>query len=233
VVEQDCESPSGVLNVHGALSQFLERKQIPFRPSKVYAELLYNDAVKTGGGLYTRGTATANDTIVSANIADNSENSFDIGGNVTGQNNMVYDDVNLTGINDGAAGNIILVEENSNLADEGLPALNDGLSELGNFGGPTQTIALSPDRCSAASRRASQRHQFRSTRSKPLDKPSQHRRFRGDRLHGHGPRRQSECRRQPAVGRQPGEQRSQRRLRRHRLQSDGLRSSQRHAMPYG
>ncbi len=39
VVEQDFESPGGVLNVHGALSQFLERKQIPFRPTKSYAEL--------------------------------------------------------------------------------------------------------------------------------------------------------------------------------------------------
>jgi hypothetical protein len=39
VVEQDFESPGGVLNVHGALSQFLERKQIPFRSTKAYAEL--------------------------------------------------------------------------------------------------------------------------------------------------------------------------------------------------
>ena len=39
VVEQDFESPGGVLNVHGALSQFLERKQIVFRPTKAYAEL--------------------------------------------------------------------------------------------------------------------------------------------------------------------------------------------------
>jgi hypothetical protein len=39
VVEQEFESPGGVLNVHGALSQFLERRQIPFRPTKVYAEL--------------------------------------------------------------------------------------------------------------------------------------------------------------------------------------------------
>src|SRR6516225_645127 len=39
VVEQDFESPGGVLNVHGALSQFLERKQIPFRPTKAYADL--------------------------------------------------------------------------------------------------------------------------------------------------------------------------------------------------
>jgi hypothetical protein len=39
VVEQDFESPGGVLNVHGALSQFLERKQIPFRPTKAYSQL--------------------------------------------------------------------------------------------------------------------------------------------------------------------------------------------------
>jgi hypothetical protein len=46
VVEQDFESPGGVLNVHGALSQFLERKQIPFRPTKAYAEL-YDLILKT------------------------------------------------------------------------------------------------------------------------------------------------------------------------------------------
>jgi hypothetical protein len=39
VVQQDFESSGGVLNVHGALSQFLERRQIPFRPIKAYAEL--------------------------------------------------------------------------------------------------------------------------------------------------------------------------------------------------
>jgi hypothetical protein len=39
VVEQDFESPAGVLNVHDALSQFLDRKQIPFRQTKAYAEL--------------------------------------------------------------------------------------------------------------------------------------------------------------------------------------------------
>ena len=39
VVGQDFESPGGVLNVHGALSQFLERKQISFRPTKAYTDL--------------------------------------------------------------------------------------------------------------------------------------------------------------------------------------------------
>lgn len=39
VIQQDFESPGGVLNVHGALSQFLERKQIPFLPTKSYAKL--------------------------------------------------------------------------------------------------------------------------------------------------------------------------------------------------
>jgi hypothetical protein len=45
VADQDFESPGGVLNVHGAVCQFLERKQIPFRPTKVYAEL-YNIILK-------------------------------------------------------------------------------------------------------------------------------------------------------------------------------------------
>src|SRR5262245_36730645 len=39
VVEQDFDDPGGVLNVHGALSQFLERKTIPFRPTTTYVDL--------------------------------------------------------------------------------------------------------------------------------------------------------------------------------------------------
>jgi hypothetical protein len=38
-IEQDFKSPSGVLNVHGALQDFLERRQIPFKPTKVHDEL--------------------------------------------------------------------------------------------------------------------------------------------------------------------------------------------------
>jgi hypothetical protein len=39
VVQQDFESPGGILNVQGALSQFLERKQIPFRPTGAHSQL--------------------------------------------------------------------------------------------------------------------------------------------------------------------------------------------------
>ena len=39
VLEQDFASPGGILNVHGALSQFLERKHIAFTPTKAYSEL--------------------------------------------------------------------------------------------------------------------------------------------------------------------------------------------------
>lgn len=39
VVEQDFSSPDGVLNAHGALAQYLERKGIAFKPTKSHAEL--------------------------------------------------------------------------------------------------------------------------------------------------------------------------------------------------
>jgi len=39
VVQQDFTSPAGVLNVHGALAQFLERKGIRSQPTEAYAEL--------------------------------------------------------------------------------------------------------------------------------------------------------------------------------------------------
>jgi len=38
VIQQDFTSPSGVLNVQGALSQFLDRKRIPCKPTKAYAD---------------------------------------------------------------------------------------------------------------------------------------------------------------------------------------------------
>lgn len=49
VVGQNFESPGGILNVHGALSQFLERKRIPFRPTKSYSEL-YDNILKAQPG---------------------------------------------------------------------------------------------------------------------------------------------------------------------------------------
>jgi len=39
VIKQNISSPGGVLNVQGALRQFLERKQIACKPTKVYSDL--------------------------------------------------------------------------------------------------------------------------------------------------------------------------------------------------
>jgi hypothetical protein len=38
VIEQDFKCPGGVLSVHGALSEFLDRKGVPYRATKAYAE---------------------------------------------------------------------------------------------------------------------------------------------------------------------------------------------------
>jgi len=39
VIQQDFASPSGILNVHGAMTQFLERRGIAFTPTQSHAEL--------------------------------------------------------------------------------------------------------------------------------------------------------------------------------------------------
>ncbi len=93
----------------------------------------------TGGGLYNYGSGyrtsavTLTDTIVAGNI-DAASNPDDIGGNSPGEVTGTYNLIGTGGsgaIQDGIQGNIVL----SSLA--GL-----GLAPLGNYGGPTATMAL-------------------------------------------------------------------------------------------
>ncbi len=96
------------------------------------------------GALYDNGYATASltDTIVAANNLIGSYGTTDIGGygNVSGSNNLIGTG-GSGGLVNGVNGNIVL---------SSLTGL--GLAPLGNFGGPTQTMALLPG--SPASARA-------------------------------------------------------------------------------
>ncbi len=82
----------------------------------------------SGGAEYNGGTATLTDTIVAGNSGG------DIGGrnNVSGSYNLIGTG-GSGGLNNGVYGNIVLTS---------LTGL--GLAPLGNFGGPTQTMALLP-----------------------------------------------------------------------------------------
>ena len=86
----------------------------------------------SAGGLANYYTATLTDTIVAGNT--NSSGASDIGGtrNVRGSDNLVGTG-GSGGLSSGVSGNIVLT------------SLNDlGLAPLGNYGGPTQTMALLP-----------------------------------------------------------------------------------------
>jgi fibronectin-binding autotransporter adhesin len=95
-----------------------------------------------GGGLYNyfgpylyTSVATLTDTIVAGNT-DSASNPDDIGGDVAGDVTGTYNLIGTGGsggIVGGVGGNIVLTDL------DGL-----GLSPLGNYGGPTQTIALMP-----------------------------------------------------------------------------------------
>jgi len=86
-----------------------------------------------GGGLYAAAsTTTLTDSIVAGNTALNAQN--DIAGAASG---MVAGSYNLTGT--GGSGG--LSAANHNL----LNVANPGLAPLGDYGGPTETIALQPD----------------------------------------------------------------------------------------
>ncbi len=94
------------------------------------------NTASSGGGLYNNGpfSATLTDTIVAGN--DGGDGPSDIGGSeaypVTGSFNLVGTG-GSGGLADGASGNIVLT------------SLTDlGLAPLGDYGGPTQTIALLP-----------------------------------------------------------------------------------------
>jgi hypothetical protein len=101
-----------------------------------------NSATGTGGGLYNgagpgfSGTATLTDTIVAGNAAGSSPSPSDVAGNaasgVTGTYNLIGTG-GSGGITGGTDGNIVLTD---------LSAL--GLAPLGDYGGPTQTMALLP-----------------------------------------------------------------------------------------
>ncbi len=86
-----------------------------------------NSASADGGGIDNLGTLSAANTIVAGN---NATSGVDIDGNITGNNNLIGDSSGLAGISNGINGNI---------TDQ--PPL---LSVLGNYGGPTQTIAVMP-----------------------------------------------------------------------------------------
>ncbi len=91
-----------------------------------------NSAAGSGGGLYTdgQGTATVGDTIVATNTASTGP---DVDGSFTSQGN------NLIGETDGSTGWVA-----SDLTGTVAMPLNPLLAALGNYGGPTQTMALLP-----------------------------------------------------------------------------------------
>ena len=84
-----------------------------------------NSAVDGGGGIADGGTATLNNSL----LASNSGGDIDFG-TVNGDNNLVDDAANAGGLTNGTNGNIV--------------GVNPLLAAAGNYGGPTQTIALLP-----------------------------------------------------------------------------------------
>ncbi len=84
-----------------------------------------NSSPAFGGGIYNRGTATLNNSIVA-----NSTSGGDIYGSVSGNNNLIDDASSSGGLTNGVNGNIV--------------GVNPLLAPLGNYGGPTQTMALLP-----------------------------------------------------------------------------------------
>ncbi|MFI5460158.1 MAG: beta strand repeat-containing protein, partial [Isosphaerales bacterium] len=88
------------------------------------------NSASSGGGLENDGTATLTDTIVAGNTRGSGVSS-DIGGtNVSGSDNLIGTG-GSGGLTDGESGNIVGVAD---------PLL----APLGNYGGPTQTMALLP-----------------------------------------------------------------------------------------
>jgi hypothetical protein len=95
-----------------------------------------NTAASSGGGLLNRnGTATLRNTIVAANTAVTAP---DFSGAVVSQGN------NLIGKIDGSSGWVSPGAGNSDLTGTIAKPLNPVLAPLGNYGGPTQTVALLP-----------------------------------------------------------------------------------------
>jgi trimeric autotransporter adhesin len=78
-----------------------------------------------GGGIFNSGTATLNDTIVADSIGGG-----DISGSLGGNNNLIDDAASAGGLTNGNDGNIV--------------GVNPLLAPLGEYGGPTPTLALLP-----------------------------------------------------------------------------------------
>jgi predicted outer membrane repeat protein len=94
-----------------------------------------NRAKNSGGGiLSTTGAITLNNTIVAANQAANTPD-FNGALNPTSSFNLIGDGTGLSGISNGTQGN---------KAGTGTNPINPLLAPLGNYGGPTQTMALLP-----------------------------------------------------------------------------------------
>ena len=90
-----------------------------------------NTGTDGSGGIYLSGTATLNNTIV-AGKTDSSSAPSDIGGagTVSGSNNLIGTG-GSGGLSNGVDGNLV-------------GAANPGLAPLGNYGGPTETMAILP-----------------------------------------------------------------------------------------
>jgi hypothetical protein len=86
-----------------------------------------NSTTGLGGGLYSDSATTLTDTIVASNTA--SGGASDIAGLVTGSYNLI-----------GTGGSGGLTAANHNL----LNVANSGMAPLGDYGGPTETMALLP-----------------------------------------------------------------------------------------
>jgi fibronectin-binding autotransporter adhesin len=84
-----------------------------------------NSAVKGGGGIANGATATLNNTLLANNTGGDIEFA-----SVSGDNNLVDDAASAGGLSNGVNGNIV--------------GVNPLLAALGNYGGPTQTMALLP-----------------------------------------------------------------------------------------
>ncbi|HEY7907648.1 MAG TPA: choice-of-anchor Q domain-containing protein, partial [Thermomicrobiales bacterium] len=91
-----------------------------------------NSAMDAGGGItaQTNATVALTNTIVANSTGGDLSVYSSAGGTFTGVNNLIDDAATAASFTDGASGNIV-----------GHPAL---LGTLGNYGGPTQTVALLP-----------------------------------------------------------------------------------------
>jgi hypothetical protein len=91
-----------------------------------------NSAGQSGGGLYSYGPATLVDTIIAGNTTNTSPSDIAGKGSISGNNNLIGTGGSGDQTN-GQNGNIVLTS-----------LTNLDLSPLGNYGGPTETIALLP-----------------------------------------------------------------------------------------